>query len=248
MTVQTSDAAQSTLTVSNTAGVDAGWRVDVRRFDTRWDNSVSLQIRRTGDGAGGGDVSGGESFSDDWDNRRNVLFRRRRPRRPHPAAQAERVVGYRAVGYLCNDDHLYRGGYTMKLLTFFMMTCVMLAVLPACAGGNINVVGGLTRLMALKPGEKSDGRILIRNTGDAPQEVRANLNDYQFFADGRNLYDPPGSHPRSNAGWITFTPHQFTVPAGETVSIYYTIVVPEGARHQRHLLEHFDGRAHRRRG
>ena len=114
-----------------------------------------------------------------------------------------------------------------------MKSCLlsaMLGILFSCtlvhAGSGITIIGGLTRYASLKPGGQAEGRILVQNLGTEPQEVKAFLTDYLFFADGRNLYDPPGTHPRSNAAWVTFTPSQFIVPAQDTVIINYVLQVP----------------------
>ena len=115
----------------------------------------------------------------------------------------------------------------MKHITLLMAICVLLACVPAHAGGpSIDVVGGLTRLASVKPGSTVEGKILVRNTGNAPGDVKVFLTDYLFYADGVNKYDEPGTNPRSNAAWITFTPRQFTVPANNTVAVQYAIQVP----------------------
>jgi len=117
----------------------------------------------------------------------------------------------------------------MKHVLTLMFIGILLAGTVARAAGGITVIGGLTRYASLKPGGKTEGRILVRNLGTEPQEVKAFQTDYLFYADGRNLYDPPGSNPRSNASWITFTPSQFTVAPQDTVIINYTLQVPQDA-------------------
>jgi hypothetical protein len=57
-------------------------------------------------------------------------------------------------------------------------------------------------------------------------ELSAKKMDYGFHADGSNLYADPGTLARSNAGWITITPAQLTVPPRETLAISYAIDVP----------------------
>lgn len=93
----------------------------------------------------------------------------------------------------------------------------------------VSVLGGLTREIVLQPGARSEGRIVLRNNTDQPQEVKVYQTDYLFWADGRNEYGEPGSTPRSNARWIVYTPHQLTVPPKATESVYYTIQVPQQA-------------------
>jgi hypothetical protein len=59
-----------------------------------------------------------------------------------------------------------------------------------------------------------------------PAQVRIFQTDYSFFADGRTEYGTPGSTPRSNARWLDVSPLRVTIPAHETVSIYYEAKVP----------------------
>lgn len=57
-----SAADQASATIFNTAGNTDAWRVDVRRSDTNWHPNFVLSVRRTGDGTGGGVVSGGTVY------------------------------------------------------------------------------------------------------------------------------------------------------------------------------------------
>jgi hypothetical protein len=59
-----SETAQITITISNTPGSGDNWRVDVKRMDTNWDSDLTLEVRRTGDGAGGGSISGGTTYQE----------------------------------------------------------------------------------------------------------------------------------------------------------------------------------------
>ena len=111
------------------------------------------------------------------------------------------------------------------------ITIVVLGLLVSMAAQTalaapVSVVGGLTREATLQPGAKTEGRIVLRNSTDQPQEVKVYQTDYLFWADGRNQYGEPGSTPRSNARWIVHTPQQLTVPPRATESVYYTIQVP----------------------
>lgn len=102
---------------------------------------------------------------------------------------------------------------------------LLLAAGPGRAG--INVVGGLGRELVLQPGARSEGRILLRNSGPQAQQVSIYQTDYRFWCDGRSEYGEPGTTPRSNATWLTVTPRQLTVPAGGTESVHYAVHVPE---------------------
>lgn len=56
------DAAATSLTVSDTAGASDNWRIDVRKADTAWNGALLLKVRRDTDGSGSGSVAGGTSF------------------------------------------------------------------------------------------------------------------------------------------------------------------------------------------
>jgi hypothetical protein len=110
---------------------------------------------------------------------------------------------------------------------FYLLIIVLFSSLPPAWSAGVTVVGELTRMATVKPGEKTEGRIVLVNTADTSREVKVYLTDYRFYADGRNFYDEPGTQLRSNANWVTFAPNQFTMAPGSTASIYYTINIPE---------------------
>jgi hypothetical protein len=101
-----------------------------------------------------------------------------------------------------------------------------LALYPAGVYGQIAVVSGLSEEHAASPGETYEGIIDVRNETAEPQEVRVYQTDYLFYADGTNLYNEPGSHPRSNAGWISYNPDYFVLTPGSTASVTYSVTVP----------------------
>ena len=111
--------------------------------------------------------------------------------------------------------------------------CVLLLFLLAAAlapAGTIQVAGSLTHEYDVAPGGSYTGSIVVQNPEKDPQEVRVYQTDYLFYADGSSYYGDPGTMPRSSTRWISFTPKQFTVPAGEEVTVRYTIQVPDDAR------------------
>lgn len=94
------------------------------------------------------------------------------------------------------------------------------------AQAGVTVIGSLARNHTADPGAGFEGIILLKNTTRTPANVRVYQTDYLFFANGTNLYSQPGSHPRSNADWISVSPTRFTIPAGETYSVHYKGKVP----------------------
>lgn len=91
---------------------------------------------------------------------------------------------------------------------------------------QVTVVSATLDERPARPGETYTGTIRVRNAGGAPQDVKIHQTDYRFFADGRSLYDAPGSHARSNAAWVTFSPASLTLGPHEEATVRYEIRVP----------------------
>ncbi len=104
---------------------------------------------------------------------------------------------------------------------------ILLALLAAVAGhAAVAIVGPLTREHEVEPGRSYSGSIEVHNSGETAQAVKVYQTDYFYYASGEVLYGEPGALPRSNAKWITFSPQEVTVPAGESVTIRYSIQTP----------------------
>lgn len=110
------------------------------------------------------------------------------------------------------------------IITALLLMCLLAD--PCLAG--ISVIGSLVHRKDVTPGEKQKGTVTLFNKDDVPQEVRIYQTDYLCFADGSNLYGEPGKLKRSNANWITFSPRQIIIPAQTTITVNYTIKVPNG--------------------
>ena len=109
-----------------------------------------------------------------------------------------------------------------KTSSFFLI--LLLAALPSF--GITSITGPLTHEYSVEPGKSYEDTIQVTNPDKAAQEVKVYQTDYFFSADGAVSYGNPGGLTRSNALWITFSPAQVTVPAGESVAIHFTIQVP----------------------
>ena len=107
------------------------------------------------------------------------------------------------------------------------LSIIFFLLFPCLLNGNIIILGELTHEKESAPGQEYTGSIAVSNVEENPCEVKVYQTDYQFFADGRILYSDPGMLERSNASWITLTPKTFTIPAKETVTIHYTVKVPD---------------------
>lgn len=106
-----------------------------------------------------------------------------------------------------------------------------LTLLYVCAAGGVwgqtvLIEGSLVRQHSVGPGGKVSGTIMVHNAGTEKSPVRVYQTDYQFDAE-QSSYGTPGQLPRSNANWITYTPHIFTIGPGERTEIQYQVTVPD---------------------
>jgi hypothetical protein len=107
---------------------------------------------------------------------------------------------------------------------------LLFAGFTARGDAAVSVVGSLSRQNKVQPGGAFEGVIFLKNTDSRPAEARAFQTDYLFQADGSNVYGEPGSHPRSNATWITLSPSRVKLGPGETVPVRYKGKVPADAK------------------
>ena len=110
-----------------------------------------------------------------------------------------------------------------KILCFFLF----FVFLVDFSFAGVSVIGKLTREKTLQPGEKFEGVINLKNTGETSCRVNVYQTDYLFYADGSNIYGEPGSAVRSNANWLSVSPNRLTIPPNEMASVYYTVRVPQ---------------------
>jgi hypothetical protein len=108
---------------------------------------------------------------------------------------------------------------------FFVITCFCVSL--ACSWTEVIIKGTMTHEKTALPGENYTGSVEVQNPGEKPQEVKVYQTDYLFYADGRVLYGEPGKIPRSNAGWISFSPKRLTIPPQDAVNVQYTVKVPD---------------------
>jgi hypothetical protein len=95
--------------------------------------------------------------------------------------------------------------------------------LPLRAGIS---VGTLTLESDVLPGQTYRGTFSLINTDSVPRTAVIYQTDYTFRSDGSNRFDDPGLEPRSNARWISFSPHQIEVPPLQSATISYEVRVP----------------------
>ncbi|MBS3917994.1 MAG: hypothetical protein KG012_03800 [Deltaproteobacteria bacterium] len=112
----------------------------------------------------------------------------------------------------------------MKKILFLILFFIL--SVDFCHAG-VSVIGRLSQEKTVRPGEKFEGIIFLKNKGEGPGEAKVYQTDYFFFADGRNIYGEPGEIPRSNAKWISLSPTRITIPPNQTSSVHYTVQIPE---------------------
>ncbi len=57
------------IDISGTAGTGDNWRINVKKVDSVWHDNFNLYVKRTSDGAGSGDISGGGFYQEvDFDD------------------------------------------------------------------------------------------------------------------------------------------------------------------------------------
>jgi hypothetical protein len=106
--------------------------------------------------------------------------------------------------------------------------CILLSLGAAGRGSaGIAVMGELSDEREVSPGQTYSGVVVVRNLGDAQEEIKVYATDYRFYCDGKNFYDEPGNSERSNAGWVTFSPKRVFVPPKEDVIVNFTVQVPQ---------------------
>jgi P pilus assembly chaperone PapD len=109
---------------------------------------------------------------------------------------------------------------------FLIGLVVLAATVPAEAGIS---VGTLTLESEAQRGQAYRGTFTVANTDSVPRTAVVYQTDYTFHSDGSNRFDEPGQAARSNASWITFSPHRIEVPPGQSATVSYEVRVPEDA-------------------
>ncbi len=106
---------------------------------------------------------------------------------------------------------------------------LMLSLIGTALVAQVSVIGELSQDREGRPGEIYEGTILVRNDTQELQEAKVYQTDYSFHHTGTNDYGEAGSHPRSNASWISFSPSHISLPPQATVAVNYTVSVPSDA-------------------
>ena len=114
----------------------------------------------------------------------------------------------------------------MKRFFSCALSFSLLFAVVAAVSADIVIDGRLTHELEVEPGSTHAGSIVVRNNGSGAEEVKLYQTDYRSTSGGEHFYEDPGTLPRSNADWISFSPNRFSIPAGESYTISYSIRVP----------------------
>lgn len=115
----------------------------------------------------------------------------------------------------------------MKIFSYILRGLFVVPLLSSILIAQISIVSELSQDKEAAPGESYTGAIVIRNDSNEPQEAKIYQTDYTFQSDGTNKYGEPGSLPKSNAKWISFSPSYLTLPPQGTLMVNYTVMVPK---------------------
>jgi hypothetical protein len=108
-----------------------------------------------------------------------------------------------------------------------VLSIIFLILLSTNSFAQISVLGELTRKYVVKPGGVYEGTIVLRNKGDKPHDVKIKKKDYLFDREGKNRFEDPPIHPRSNSDWISVSPSKASIPPGESLNVSFKIHIPQ---------------------
>lgn len=114
----------------------------------------------------------------------------------------------------------------MKICRLFLIIS-FLAVSSLVSNASVEVLGSLKHVLNGKPGDVIKGEIKIQNNDVTDQEVKVYQTDLLYNLQENTFYDDPGSHKRSNATWIQFSPKSVILKGKEIRTIQYEITIPK---------------------
>lgn len=122
-----------------------------------------------------------------------------------------------------------------NLLTWSWLAALVLAPRPGHAQHQAFTLKPLNAEVAAPAGKSQSGAITL-SRGAAPEGVtarpvrlRAYVLDWTLDRKGDPNFTRPGTVPGSCSAWVQVSPAEFTLAAGETREVRYTITVPPDA-------------------
>jgi hypothetical protein len=118
-------------------------------------------------------------------------------------------------------------GITMKnTLLQTLFTALLLSAATSLQAG-ILMQGGYSHEFNTTPGGVYKKSFTLKNTGNAPQEIKLYLEDYTFNTNQTQFTAMElRRNPRSNSQWIRFSPNRIVLAPGTERKIDYTMTVP----------------------
>ena len=97
--------------------------------------------------------------------------------------------------------------------------------------------------LSILPGNNETGVIKVSNPSSEPKNIKVYLSDWYYIpgGDGSKEFKPAGTTKLSAAGWINFSPAEFTVPPHGIKNVNYTVRVPREARGGHYAILFFEG-------
>ena len=108
------------------------------------------------------------------------------------------------------------------------MRTIILLFCISCAF-PLNISTGLTNSYSVVPGKTIEAKITVVNSSNKIEKYYLEVKDYQFSSDGRNRYQDPPSHSRSNAKWFNL-PEQIIVPPNQSYDVLFNIQIPSDSK------------------
>ena len=108
-----------------------------------------------------------------------------------------------------------------KQIKYLSTYCLCVLLFTCGVNAQVSILGEMTHEKNAEPGDTYSGTIIVHNGGDEIEDVKIYQTDFSFASDGSNYYGDPSTLPRSNAGWISFSPKQTTVQTREKATINY---------------------------
>jgi hypothetical protein len=101
-----------------------------------------------------------------------------------------------------------------------------LVALASALAQSFHIASPLVEEFRLIPGEVASSQVVLVNNTNAPLVVRLSQGDYRLRPEGPEFL-PPGTHPRSNASWVTLSQAEVALPPGGQVAVSYQIRIPQ---------------------
>ena len=107
--------------------------------------------------------------------------------------------------------------------TLWLLFCV---IFGSHVYAGVLVMNGLTHEYEGSLGKTIKGEVVLKNTGQNPQDVKLYQRDYTFDATGATFFPEPGSLDRSNANWLSLESTYLTLAPGEEQLVAYEMIIP----------------------